>query len=150
MGKAMPRSKFGLSKERLSMTSRRDKEANQPLRLTHVHPPESPEQFLSLAENEYPPIELSLNRPPTAYEKHELLERFPSAVVSVVHLPRNVEWCKVRVTLPYGRLRDTAHLIDEIAGISGAAAKLEAHHRERLYAYEEAANAINQMLKTLR
>ena len=118
----------------------------EPVRLVQVRPQESPEQFLKLADNESPPVDLVLNRPLTTYETHAVMERFPNAVVSSSGAFSDTGHGIVTVTLPIARLRDAAKLVDDIGGISSAAAKLEAHHRERLSAWEEAARVINEML----
>jgi hypothetical protein len=118
----------------------------EPLKLMEVRPPESPEQFLKLADNESPPVDLVLSRPLTTYETHAVMERFPNAVVSSSGAFSDTGHGIVTVTLPIARLRDAAKLVDDIGGISSAAAKLEAHHRERLSTWEEAARVINEML----
>jgi hypothetical protein len=132
-----------------SGTGQSGKAVREPLRLIKVQSPESPEQFMSLGDDDNPPVAFVFNRPLTAYETRIVLEikDFQNAEVSSDGAFSDTGQGIVTVTLPFGRLRDTAKIVADISGIPSKAANLEAYHRERLTSWQEVAADINKTLQ---
>jgi hypothetical protein len=130
--------------------SKRDETlAKVPLQFIRVEPPNSPQEFMSLGDNDPAPVAFIFNRPLTSYEERVVREitDFQDAEVLSDGDFSDTGQGIVTVTLPFGRLSDTHKIVGDILSIPGKADNLQRYHRERMTTWQAVAANINAMLQ---